>query len=78
MIAMNAIAGLLARADACRRRMAAIEEQLAAERELRQLIIVEMRDSGLSWSACSKAIGLSPSHCSTIVAEAPEPVQIVG
>jgi hypothetical protein len=78
MIAMSAVAGLLARAEACRRRIAAIEEQLSAERELRESIIVEMRDRGLSWAECSKAIGLSPARCSTIVAEAPEAVQIIG
>lgn len=77
MIGMTAVVDALrARAQASRREVAAIEEQLSGARERRQTIIVEMRDVGLSWAMIAGDIGLSPSHCSTIVAEAPEPVTI--
>jgi hypothetical protein len=77
IIAMSAAADALeARALACHRAIASIEANLVAERERRQQIIVGMRDEGLSWARCARAIGLSPSQCATIVANAPEPVTV--
>jgi hypothetical protein len=70
--------GLLQRAAACRQRIAGLEETLEAERERRAALITELRDANVSWKDTAAAVGISPSYCSSILADQPGPVELVG
>lgn len=63
-------AGTLARLAASSDRLAAIDEQRAAEVETRDELVCTARDEGSHWSHIAAAARLSPARCSAIVAGA--------
>jgi len=66
------LAGLsdtLTRLSASSARIAALEEALAAEQELRGSLVIEARDQGGSWRTISRAARRSVSRCVAIVGE---------
>lgn len=59
---------LLARLTAASKRTAELDQAAETERERRNALIIEAKDSGHSWRQVADAASLAVSTCETIVA----------
>jgi hypothetical protein len=67
MTAVDVAVGTLHRLSASANRLAALDEQRAAEVDLRDELVCQARDEGSHWSRIAAAARLSPARCSAIV-----------
>lgn len=67
MSVIEAATSTLARLGASADRLAALDEQRAAEVETRDELVCTARDEGSHWGKIAAAARLSPARCSAIV-----------
>jgi hypothetical protein len=76
--------GLLARARACRKHLAALGEARASEHDRRAQLVAEMRNAGCTWPVITHALGISDAWAWEILprgldlAELTEPADAAG